>query len=790
MRSFSYHLSPYISCIYPPHLSIVLKRTIIFLSMIGLLGIMTITCDRPVRPLVGLFDQVPENESAGPWRVILQAHHPNEMLHLTSGMESGDSKLRLSTDSAVLSIKNAVIKNERVFAYIQFRQPPDSSLRFRLQFLQGTSPLKTQVMKITSKMASGSIRIPESCEGIFTVDIRGTHGVQIPIQSLTIAVLDTSAGKGSVARLRTLIKTQTGNYERHPRGMLTQTKYSMVAGKIRRSCIALTSDDTLAFAVPPSAVSSYLRFWILPSITYGHAKDTLIIEARIQDTLWHTESCAIKATSPNQWISWEDVCRIPAGCDSIRFRTCNNQMTIHLAEPILSDSHSEESNRLNLILIDLDTLRSDRLGAYGYTRRQTSPHLDSLLSAKGFYLFTHAFSPGAWTLTSTAKFLTSRYGKVQTKSSLPYRYDTLAEYLRREGYYCTAFTGAGVLEFPGFEQGFHEYSCDGVPIGKVEHSFPSATDWLNENTHNPFFLFIHTYETHMPYTRDIFCRNLPHGRLGNISRGEIIRPHGHLVRPNLSSAESMYIEAAYDGGVRVATDAVARLFGEMDHLGLWKNTVVIILSDHGEEFWDHHNTYARHGHSLYGEIINIPFILYSPMHPWDGIRYVNRWISLVDLVPTCLDILSIDTDARFDGESIVPFLLGNSIDRRTPILSVRRDNIRDTKSPIPFSICVLENGSKLIRNVIDSTQILTRDGTILLNRKSDLELYDIRVDPRERDNLTEAFPSLAESLETLFHSAEHTIVDPIFKGEKTRREEVLSQDAYEKLRALGYIDSR
>ena len=240
-------------------------------------------------------------------------------------------------------------------------------------------------------------------------------------------------------------------------------------------------------------------------------------------------------------------------------------------------------------------MRADRLGCYGYNLRPTSDRLDSVLNAKGFCAFRNAYSRASWTLPATAKFFTSRYLRIHEENNVPLEYKMMAEVLRDQGYYCISFTGGGYLRTPGFDQGFHDYywTC---ALGKAEETFPQAMAWLKEEKIQPFFLFIHTFEVHTPYTRDILFGGLPPITLDEPGERRRLLMEGHRFdhAAALSPPESIYVQAAYDGGVRTACDATVELFELMDERGLWDQTIVVVLSDHGEEFWEHSSTFGHH----------------------------------------------------------------------------------------------------------------------------------------------------------------------------------------------------
>jgi arylsulfatase A-like enzyme len=400
---------------------------------------------------------------------------------------------------------------------------------------------------------------------------------------------------------------------------------------------------------------------------------------------------------------------------------------------------------------------------------------------KGFTVFNRAYAPATWTLSSTAKFLASRYlhTELRSQGGISEHAPMLAEILRRDGYYCAGFTAGGLLRTPGFDRGFHEYHWS-MRSGQIEGSFPDAAKWLETNE-EPFFLFLHTYEPHYPYTRTTFTHGLPRGRLGDLTQGERLLPADLFHYSVLSQEEQEYVSALYDGGIRTSADAVADLFALMDGLSLWENTVVIILSDHGEELFEHFGIFARHGHSLYNEVLRVPFMIYSPGNR--GYRLVEDPVSLVDLVPTVADLLEIELSGPVDGTSLGPLLQGRSVERSVPILA---------NMAHPFQgegICLIQNDLKYMeinhRNTPETKQLLGEEWRPGITSWKDL--FRVSGDPEEKDNLIESAPSLAATMQESLKAAVLRTLPPVTSTDFDEKAS-LRDDLAQQLILLGYVE--
>lgn len=292
----------------------------------------------------------------------------------------------------------------------------------------------------------------------------------------------------------------------------------------------------------------------------------------------------------------------------------------------------------NLIIISIDTLRADRLQTLGY-KRQTSPAL--LKFSHQAMIFENAYSPASKTAEAHMSLFTSLYPSVHRVDSLATkdrksnkvdrldkRIKTLSEILKKNGYSTAGFHHGGQLAAKfGFARGFDTYQLKSWV--EVKKEFAQMGRWLRKNRDDKFFLFLHTYHVHDPYTP-----RLPYDLIFDPDySGKIISDPTQLATlakeackgikdctlwdkenkiywdsVDLSSSKDVHhISALYDGEIREVDDLFIRLNELLQEVS--SNSIIIILSDHGEEFLEHGGTLH---HKLYQEIIRVPLLI---MHP-------------------------------------------------------------------------------------------------------------------------------------------------------------------------------
>ncbi len=230
--------------------------------------------------------------------------------------------------------------------------------------------------------------------------------------------------------------------------------------------------------------------------------------------------------------------------------------------------------------------------------------------------------------------------------------ELLAETLARAGYYGFAVTDGGWLTKPwGFDRGFASFDAEDQDF---ERSVERALEYVrHRSARGPWFGFLHTYDVHCPYDPPE-----PYASLYASGLAEPIEVAGRCGNPDFNAerptpGQVRFLSDRYDGDVRRADDALARLFAALDELGLWETTLVIVTSDHGEEFGEH----GRIGHeeTLHREALHVPLLVAAPgLEP----RTVETPVGLADLVPTVLELAGVASARTLDGRSLAPLLIG------------------------------------------------------------------------------------------------------------------------------------
>jgi arylsulfatase A-like enzyme len=328
--------------------------------------------------------------------------------------------------------------------------------------------------------------------------------------------------------------------------------------------------------------------------------------------------------------------------------------------------------KLNLMIIAIDTLRPDHLGCYGY-ERNTSPNIDGL-AAEGV-LFEDAVSQSPWTLPSFATILTSLYptqhgagflepGAGAYGKRMRTVFPPLAMLLLKQGYTTGAIINAPALaaEF-GVDRGFEFYDTTPRWDRRIaDGTTADALKWIDLNKDVPFFAFVHYFDPHLDYTPpapyDTLFDPGYEGRLGKgFERETYIRLERELAREDdpAAAADWNHIRALYDGEIAFTDAAVGDLLKGLDERGLRDNTLIVFLSDHGEEFFEHKG--FEHGHTLFDELIKVPLILSLPGRLPENVT-VGEQVRLLDVMPTILDIMGISAATHLEGVSLEPFITG------------------------------------------------------------------------------------------------------------------------------------
>lgn len=296
-----------------------------------------------------------------------------------------------------------------------------------------------------------------------------------------------------------------------------------------------------------------------------------------------------------------------------------------------------------VILYLVDTLRFDRMSAYG-ARRDTTPA--ALRLAEEGVRYDTAYSVCTWTRPAVASLFTSRLpadvGAIERAGVLVSGPETLAEAFRAGGYRTASFCGNPNISAPpfGFARGFEVFRDSTLPIprlGPADLLVGPAVSWIESQPDPGFLLFVHVVDPHAPYD---------HFRAG----------YERLFAGSLPAAASDAERALaeYDGLVRQADDQFSRLRAALERRGFWKDALVLYLADHGEQFLEHGGRF--HGDTLFEETLRIPLIVRGPRWGRPG-SVVKTPVSLLDLLPSL---------AHWAGLPVRPEWQGRPLDAGPP----------------------------------------------------------------------------------------------------------------------------
>ncbi len=323
------------------------------------------------------------------------------------------------------------------------------------------------------------------------------------------------------------------------------------------------------------------------------------------------------------------------------------------AEPV-ADSAIEERFRLkqsNVVIYLIDALRADHLGCYGY-HRPTSPRIDRF--AKEAVLFERAQAQTSWTRPSVASVFTGLMPQVHQvndeEDALSDGVMTIAEYLLAAGYQTGGFiSNSNAGPKVGFGQGFEVFRHVG-PRGEAVRSEvinDAAENWLDAlEEDRPFFLWIHAVDPHAPYMppddlRAEFAPTVDDPELGSIPRVMNLTLH-----PETMSEQTIAdLVSLYDAEIAANDRTFGALIDGLRSRGLYDDTLIILLSDHGEEFYDHGGW--THGKTLYAEQLDIPLIIRYPRSK-EG-RRLPQIVQHVDILPTVLEAVGLPEPNDIEG---------------------------------------------------------------------------------------------------------------------------------------------
>jgi len=401
-----------------------------------------------------------------------------------------------------------------------------------------------------------------------------------------------------------------------------------------------------------------------------------------------------------------------------------------------------EGAKPNVVVITIDTLRADHLGCYGDRSIQT-PNIDAL--SRSSARFTRAFTPVPITLPAHTALFTGSFPMATgmhdfSGNKLPASAVTLAKVLHDHGYSTAAFLGAAVLDSRfGLNQGFDTYfdhfdfsRLDEANLDLMERRGDQVMDnalaWLKTNPRQPFFLWVHLYDPHYPYTPP--------------------EPYA-----------SRYRAQPYDGEIAFADAQVGRLIAFLRDAVVYANALLVLAGDHGEGLGEHGE--KTHGFFVYSSTLHVPLLVKVP-----GVapRTIETEVSLVDVMPTVLQALRLPVPSSVQGRGLLSEVVGRPsastsnlyAETYLPLLHFRWSQLR-----------ALESGGM---KYIEAPRP---------------ELYDTRVDPQETKNLLQGNQAVAHEMHDRLQNLLRRYTPA--SGGGAKETELTDPALADRLRSLGYV---
>jgi arylsulfatase A-like enzyme len=435
----------------------------------------------------------------------------------------------------------------------------------------------------------------------------------------------------------------------------------------------------------------------------------------------------------------------------------------------------------HVLLIVVDTLRADHLSAYGYAR-ETSPTLEAL--AREGVLFENAISQASWTLPSMVSMMTGSW-IAERAMQLPESRVALAEVFQERGFATAAFIYNGLLSRDNrFDRGFDVFDYKAPPYGSND----PIREWISANKDSRSFTFVHLNEAHDPYgsTDDKWPANAPVPFTGEQTG---LDPDRLRIYERISADEGLFDDAeskrhieqqigAYDDDIAYTDERIRGILDDVRAAGIWERTAIVVASDHGEGLWTRldfptggrlrairagrptlvNALQMTHGNLGNIELVHVPLILKAPgLKPG---RRVSARVENVDIAATLLELCDLKPPAGMNGTSLLGLARGASTRRRGAFTYT-----------IYVTSLVDQNGMHLIHP--------TALGECQFGLMT--ELYDLRIDPRERNNIAHRHPELVRHM---IAEIDERLPEGIHSGNEQVSFETLAD-----LNALGYIDS-
>lgn len=426
----------------------------------------------------------------------------------------------------------------------------------------------------------------------------------------------------------------------------------------------------------------------------------------------------------------------------------------------------------NVLLVIVDTLRADHMSLHGY-ERETTPFLAELGQREGTFVFQNAKSPAPWTKPSVTSIMTGLFPTGHAADTHVDRmhsdFETLGEAFADLGFDTGGVqSNKLVASFQGYDQGFRFWSEKHLArhdemVGEGINA--ETRRFLEEPREQPFFLYVHHYEPHFQYMQsgERWYPDYPGPLTGNESMDQLF---GAL--DQLRDEEIRFLESRYDADILYQDELLRELFADLERSGYADDTLVVITSDHGEEFLEHGE--ISHQYKLFEELLHVPLIVVDPRGAASPLAALTpadlaRNVSTVDIGATLFDL--VDKPTRFPGHSLLDST-DDEVVAQVVMLTFQQED------QYPLMDAVTAGDWKLVRrNELDGTRSYA--------------LYNLEADPAELDDRAAAEPERVAELEARLDALVAERARWIPPGERIDEDVEYTAEQIESMKHLGYL---
>lgn len=479
----------------------------------------------------------------------------------------------------------------------------------------------------------------------------------------------------------------------------------------------------------------------------------------------------------------------------------------------------------NIILISIDTLRHENLGYAGHTPggQSPSPFMDGL-AREGAY-FSHSVSTTTWTLPGHYSLLTGLPNElhevVDDRTPCSPAIETMSQFLKSKGYATGGFfSGPYLHSFFGFHRGFDMYeSCmnedtlyDRPPEERdrlTKDQLIKQTIIMEQKSHanvtsrtvtdkalffarthidEPMFLFLHYFDVHNDYIPPPLYK----GKFTDPGYGGFVNGVGvvrdYRINEDMAEEDLNQLKGLYDGEIAWVDSQIQRFFDELEEIDrkILDRTIVVITSDHGEEFFEHGN--IGHRQNLYGESLRIPLLIRAPGGTLQG-RRIDDPVRIYDIYPTMVDLAGFAMPEGIYGRSLVPLLYGETMEPE-PMVSELTFTPQGQKNEYHKYFSYQFKNFKYIgfqKRVWSSENPIDFTGNLL---EEAYELYDLDQDPEEQNNLIGRRRKLADTMREGYEMERMRLQEfhkVLHEGAAPKKARDLSPEMVKRLQQEGYL---